>query len=107
MRERFVDLRDYSFTDEGEKIKVYVTVPDNAVAAMANSDSVAVSYELQAFDLKLKTANENYRLRIEPLFGTIEVEQCKHRVSSSSKRVTLTLVKRHKHRRWTALQKDR
>mmetsp|Transcript_27032 Transcript_27032/g.76351 ORF Transcript_27032/g.76351 Transcript_27032/m.76351 type:complete len:441 (+) Transcript_27032:1-1323(+) len=105
--EKFTYLRDYSFTDEGEKVKVYVALPDGAAAGLAAENAITVDFEIQALDLKLRTANEHYRLRIEPLFGTVEVEQCKHRVSSGSKKVTLTLVKRHKNRTWSAIQKAR
>lgn len=105
--ERFTNLKDYLFTDEGEKVKVYVTFPEQAKDALGDPKALEVGFEYQAFDLKLRTASESFRLRIDPVFGSIEVDQCKHRVSAASKKVTITLVKRHKNRAWPAIQKPR
>ena len=78
-----------------------------------------VTFEYESFDLQLRGGAESYRLRIEclggacvkdasrPLYGSIDVEQCRHRTSEASRKVTLTLAKRHKNRRWPALQKSR
>lgn len=105
--ERFTNLKDYLFTDEGDKVKVYVNFPEEAKDALGDKSALEVNFEYQAFDLKLRTASESFRLRIDPVFGSIEVDQCKHRVSAASKKVTLTLVKRHKNRVWPAIQKPR
>jgi len=107
LEEKFTLLTDYLFTDEGDKVKVYVTFPEDAASALSDKAALEVNFEMEAFDVKLRAASGSYRLRIDPLFGTIEVEQCKHRVSAGSKKVSLTLVKRHKNRRWTAIQKNR
>lgn len=106
LEEKFTILKDYLFNDEGDKVKVYVTFPE-AVPVDLGKENLDVSFEYQAFDLKLRTANESFRLRIEPLFGSIDVDQCKHRASQGSRKVTLTLTKRHKNRTWTTLQKAR
>mmetsp|Transcript_606 Transcript_606/g.1426 ORF Transcript_606/g.1426 Transcript_606/m.1426 type:complete len:433 (-) Transcript_606:104-1402(-) len=103
--EKFVDLKDYRFTDEGDTVKVYVTFPSDATAALSDKNALRVQFELQAFDLKLRAPTVQYRLRIEPLFGSINVEESRHRASSS--KVTLVLVKRHKNRSWPAIQKPR
>eukprot|EP00415_Alexandrium_ostenfeldii_P000162 UN0162 len=105
--ERFTNLKDYLFTDEGDKVKVYVNFPEEAKEALGDKNALEVNFEYQAFDLKLRTASESFRLRIDPVFGSIETEQCRHRVSAASKKVTLTLVKRHKNRVWPAIQKPR
>lgn len=107
LEEKFTNLKDYGFTDEGEKVKVYVTFPESAAAYIGDKEAMEAQFEYQAFDLKLRTPSESFRLRIDPLFGSIETEQCKHRVSTSSRKVTLTLVKRHKNRLWSSLQKAR
>jgi len=107
LEEKFTYLKDYSFNDEGDKVKVYVTFPDGAASALGDREALRVDFELEALDLKLRTATDSFRLRIEPLFGTIDVDQCKHRVSASSGKVTLTLAKRHKNRRWPVIQKTR
>eukprot|EP00439_Symbiodinium_sp_Y106_P036836 s4536_g4.t1 len=88
MEERFTILQDYLFNDEGEKVKVYITFPEPAVSSLSKKEALEVSFEYQAFDLKLRTGQENYRLRIEPLYGSVEVDQCKYRASESSKKVT-------------------
>mmetsp|Transcript_50021 Transcript_50021/g.149381 ORF Transcript_50021/g.149381 Transcript_50021/m.149381 type:complete len:452 (-) Transcript_50021:99-1454(-) len=105
--ERFTYLKDYLFTDEGEKVKVYVNFPEEAAEALKDASAVEVGFEYQAFDLKLRSPSESFRLRIDPVYGSIDVDQCKHRVSAASKKVTLTLVKRHKNRIWPAIQKPR
>jgi len=107
MEEPFTNLQDYLFNDEGDKVKVYITFPEMAVGSLGKKDALEVSFEYQAFDLKLRTGQESFRLRMEPLYGSIEVEQCKFRVSESSKKVTVTLAKRHKNRTWLTLQKGR
>jgi len=107
LEEKFTYLKDYSFSDEGEKVKVYVDFPDEAAKALSDGGALTVDFEFQAFDLKLRGGSGSYRLRIEPLFGTIDGEQCKHRVSAGSKKVTITLVKRHKYRNWVSILKPR
>ncbi|CAJ1425630.1 unnamed protein product [Effrenium voratum] len=107
LEEKFTILSDYLFNDEGDKVKVYVTFPESAAAALSQKQALEVSFEYQAFDLKLRAPAESFRLRLEPLYGSIEVNECKHRASPGSRKVTLTLVKRHKNRTWSALQKAR
>lgn len=107
LEETFTHLQDYLFADEGEKVKVYVNFPEAASSALSDNNALTVTFELQSFDVRLRTAFDNYRLRINPLYGSIEVSQCKHRVTTSSRKVTLTLAKRHKNRLWPALQKTR
>lgn len=102
--EKFMELKDYSFSDEGDKVKVYITFPDSAAPALGTQDALDICYEFQAFDLKLRTAKGGYRLRLEPLFGSIDGERCKHRVSAAANKVTLTLAKRHANKPWRALQ---
>ncbi|CAE7544861.1 PAT24 [Symbiodinium necroappetens] len=88
MEERFTILQDYLFNDEGEKVKVYITFPEPAVSSLSKKEALEVSFEYQAFDLKLRTGQESYRLRIEPLYGSVEVDQCKYRASESSKKAS-------------------
>mmetsp|Transcript_115115 Transcript_115115/g.229263 ORF Transcript_115115/g.229263 Transcript_115115/m.229263 type:complete len:466 (+) Transcript_115115:34-1431(+) len=107
LEETFTHLQDYLFADEGGNVKVYVNFPEVAYSALADANALAVTFELQSFDVRLRTAFDNYRLKIDPLYGSIEVGQCKHRVSTGSGKVTLTLAKRHKNRLWPALQKTR
>merc|ERR550537_906027 len=106
LEEKFTYLTDYSFSDESEKVKVYVTFPEGCSAALAEKENLSVEFQFQSFDLKLKAGSEgSFRCRLDPLFGSIEAEQCKHRVSAGSKRVTLTLAKRHTTRRWSQVLK--
>lgn len=107
LEEKFTYLSDYLFNDEGDKVKVYVNFPAAAATALSSKDALQIDFELQAFDLKVRSPSESFRLRIEPLFGTIDADQCKHRVSASSCKVTLTLAKRHKNRPWPGIQKAR
>lgn len=107
LEERFTLLEEYLFNDEGDKVKVYITFPDSASASLGKKENLEVCFEYQSFDLKLRTEDASFRLKIEPLYGSIEVDQCRHRASVDSKKVTLTLAKRHKNRRWSSLQKAR
>lgn len=81
--------------------------PEAAAAALGTADALQVDFEFQALDLKLRAPTESFRLHVEPLYGTIEVAECRHRVSAGSRKVTLTLVKRHKARTWPSVQKPR
>eukprot|EP00929_Paragymnodinium_shiwhaense_P030023 TRINITY_DN17083_c0_g2_i3.p1 TRINITY_DN17083_c0_g2~~TRINITY_DN17083_c0_g2_i3.p1 ORF type:complete len:458 (+),score=110.04 TRINITY_DN17083_c0_g2_i3:83-1375(+) len=105
--EKFTRLKDYLFSDEGDNVKVYINFPEAAAACLGSAESLEVRFELQAFDVKLRTPAEKFRLRIDPLFGSIDTERCKHRVSTASRKVTLTLSKRHRNRTWNVLQKSR
>eukprot|EP00434_Breviolum_minutum_P010322 symbB.v1.2.009108.t1/scaffold573.1/size222803/17 len=88
LEEKFTVLKDYLFNDEGDKVKVYVTFPESVPVDSLGKENLDVSFEYQAFDLKLRTSKESFRLRIEPLFGSIEVDQCKHRASQSSRKAS-------------------
>jgi len=105
--EGFENITDYSFTDEGEKVKVYIQFPEAASEALGQPGTLQVSFDLQAFDVQLRGASKKFRLHIDPLFGSIDSEQCKYRTSAASRKVTLTLLKRHKGRQWSAVQKSR
>mmetsp|Transcript_2550 Transcript_2550/g.3423 ORF Transcript_2550/g.3423 Transcript_2550/m.3423 type:complete len:180 (-) Transcript_2550:48-587(-) len=108
LEEKFVEVKDYLFSDEGDKVKIYITFPEAAAAAFAKTPvDVEVNFEMETVDVKLRGASEAYRMRVEPLYGTIEASDCKHRVSAGSRKITLTLAKRHKTRRWPTLQKPR
>merc|ERR1712224_646396 len=102
--ERFTYLKDYSFSDEGDKVKVYVSLPAGA-HDVVKKDSSALEFEFEKLDVKYRGPDESFRLLMEPMYGTIEVSECKHRASKDSPKVTLTLKKRHKHRIWTGLMK--
>merc|ERR1712217_842575 len=60
LEEKFTYLKDYSFSDEKDKVKVYVNFPEAA--------ALQVDFEFQAIDLKLRAATESFRLRVEPLY---------------------------------------
>merc|ERR1711879_1015735 len=94
LEERFTELKNYSFIDEQATVKVYITFPDDADGDLKDKDALTVEFLMETFDLKFRTPSGKYRCKIDPLFGTIDVDKCKHRVSSSGKKVTLTLAKR-------------
>jgi len=103
--EKFTNLTDYLFADEGALVKVYVNFPEEALSSLSSPGALQVVFDFQAFDMKLRSSTEHYRLRIDPLYGSIDAERCKHR--ASAKKVTLTLAKRHSNRVWSSLQKAR
>eukprot|EP00932_Pfiesteria_piscicida_P005905 SRR837773.1582.p1 GENE.SRR837773.1582~~SRR837773.1582.p1 ORF type:complete len:230 (-),score=58.28 SRR837773.1582:20-709(-) len=105
--ERFTDVKDYLFSDEGDSVKVYITFPERAAAVLADKDAVQVTFAMESLDVRLRGPEESFRLRVEPLYGTIEVSACKQRISAGSRKVTLTLCKRHKNRTWPSIQKPR
>eukprot|EP00927_Polykrikos_kofoidii_P036831 TRINITY_DN31065_c0_g1_i1.p1 TRINITY_DN31065_c0_g1~~TRINITY_DN31065_c0_g1_i1.p1 ORF type:complete len:454 (+),score=91.62 TRINITY_DN31065_c0_g1_i1:50-1411(+) len=106
LEEKFVDLKNYTFSDEGDQVKLYVTLEAASVPADAEV-TMNVDFEYEAVDLKLRTPYTSYRLRIEPLFGSIDAQKCKQRWSAASRKATLTLAKRHTNRAWMAVQKNR
>lgn len=111
LEEKFTWLKDYSFSDEGDKVKVYVTFPghnglsSDLTQALQTEGALHIDFDFQSFDLKLRLPDETYRLRLDPLFGSIDISGCKYRVSASSAKLSLTLKKRHTNRRWMTLLK--
>merc|ERR1712139_658376 len=82
LEEKFTYLTDYSFSDEGDKVKVYVTFPESCSGALADKENLSVEFQFQSFDLKLRAGSAgSFRCRLDPLFGSIGAEQCKPRVS--------------------------
>merc|ERR1712113_348190 len=54
LEEKFIDLKEYLFTDEGDKVKVYVTFPEFCADALGNKDALQIEFDFQSFDLKLR-----------------------------------------------------
>merc|ERR1712241_966152 len=42
LEEKFVDLKDYSFSDEGDKVKIYVMFPDAAASQLSDKTALTV-----------------------------------------------------------------
>merc|ERR1719237_863387 len=57
LEEKFILLTDYLFTDEGDKVKVYVTFPEDAASALSDKAALEVNFEMEAFDIKLRAAS--------------------------------------------------
>merc|ERR1719240_817804 len=79
LEEKFTYLTDYSFSDEGKTVKVYITFPDSCSAALADKENLSIEFQFQSFDLKLKAGAAGIvRCRLDPLFGSIDDERCKN-----------------------------
>merc|ERR1719498_1862424 len=63
LEEKFIDLKDYLFTDEGDKVKVYVTFPESVDPAELQGAALEVVFDLQAIDVKLRTPSANFRMK--------------------------------------------
>ena len=67
MEEKFTNLQNYSFTDEGEKVKIYVEFPERAKGALEDKGALQVDYDFQAFDLKLRPPPQSARSVVRPV----------------------------------------
>lgn len=90
---RVVSLKNYSWGDEKEVIKIYLSADQEPLAVeAATKGEVKSSFEARGFELKIIGDDRDYVLSIDNLYYDIVPEESKHRVSAN-KRVTITLKK--------------
>mmetsp|Transcript_52080 Transcript_52080/g.124002 ORF Transcript_52080/g.124002 Transcript_52080/m.124002 type:complete len:285 (-) Transcript_52080:100-954(-) len=96
-------LKDYSWSDHGTKVKVYVPVPDGALPAEGADDVVEATYTAANVDLMIKSKPFR-RLKIDKLNAEIKPESCLTRVEAQKCRIVLHLSKKRE-TTWYSLTK--
>lgn len=107
-------LSTMSFSDDGKVVKVYIDFPEEIKDAKITCEFERFGVELIArlpsgrlYGVRVKDA-EGWVLEHERKNGwahEIVPENCKHRVSSSSPKITLTLAKKDEKEKWYELRK--
>ena len=105
--EILVPIEKYSWTDEGEMIKVYIIESSNAAAIAAAGDGsqsrLQVDFQQRSFTLMVRPQDgASFQLRLLGLLHQVVPEKCKVRLSPG-KRITLSLAKKDPKVTWTAL----
>ncbi|EER19044.1 hypothetical protein Pmar_PMAR017982, partial [Perkinsus marinus ATCC 50983] len=97
-------VKQYSWFDVEEKVKVYTEDPQLLAALEDDSVEVHSKFTATGFDLWADAA-DGWRviLSIPTLNAEIVPEGCKHKVSRG-KRVSVTLRKKNLHRTWYNLK---
>mmetsp|Transcript_9640 Transcript_9640/g.9498 ORF Transcript_9640/g.9498 Transcript_9640/m.9498 type:complete len:202 (+) Transcript_9640:136-741(+) len=97
-------VKQYSWFDDEEKVKVYTEDPQLLAALEDDSVEVHSKFTATGFDLWADAA-DGWRviLSIPTLNAEIVPEGCKHKVSRG-KRVSVTLRKKNLHRTWYNLK---
>jgi len=91
--DRCVFLKDYSWSDSTNKVKVYVPVPEGLLPA-DNADSIVeTKYSTSEVDLTIN-CKPRQKLKIEKLNGELKVDACTTRVEAHKNRIVLQLAKK-------------
>ena len=97
-------IRDYSWSDDGAVVKVYVPLPG------VRKDATTVEIRDDGVDLRSTVANAVYVLRLRKLFDRVYPSASSYKVLESKDKVVLTLAKRpvahddgESHRTWPTL----
>jgi hypothetical protein len=107
-------IEDLAWNDEGEKVKLYIDFPESIAGAKIDCE-----FRDYGVTLVVKVPNSKaYGFRVEPdnhwilepersngFHGKIVPDKCKYRVSSSNKKITLTVQKVDTHDGWHQLRK--
>mmetsp|Transcript_26551 Transcript_26551/g.76457 ORF Transcript_26551/g.76457 Transcript_26551/m.76457 type:complete len:490 (-) Transcript_26551:362-1831(-) len=99
------EIKKYSWGDEGDSVKLYITEAANAEAIAAAKDGkgqqVEADFKQNSFSLTVHGEKQRFVLVLRGLFRETVPERCKFRVSAG-KRITVTLAKKEQVP-WTAL----
>lgn len=91
--ERTVWMKEYSWADSKDKVKVYIPVPEGLLPSEGAEDIVQADYAATQVDLTIKS-KPRQRLRIEKLNAELKVDCCSLRVEAHKNRVVLQLAKK-------------
>ncbi|CAL1168882.1 unnamed protein product [Cladocopium goreaui] len=100
-----VPIEKYSWTDEGEVLKVYISESSNPAAVAAAGSAgclLSVDFQPRGFTLTVRSDGPQFQLRILGLLQEVLPEKCKVRLSVG-KRITLSLAKKDPKTAWSAL----
>lgn len=108
-------LDKFAFSDDGAAVKLYVEFPESIKDAEVNCSWGRFSVQLY---VRKPAPGATYGLRIREREGwileherndgfahEIDPSKCKHRVSSSGERITLTIAKKDEKEKWYELRK--
>jgi len=91
--ERVEWLKDYSWADSGNKVKVYVPVPEGVLPLEGANSLVETNYQAMHVVLTIKSKPQQ-KLKIEKLNAELKVDACTTRVEAHKSRVVLQLAKK-------------
>eukprot|EP00930_Biecheleria_cincta_P059303 TRINITY_DN4504_c1_g1_i1.p1 TRINITY_DN4504_c1_g1~~TRINITY_DN4504_c1_g1_i1.p1 ORF type:complete len:214 (+),score=46.76 TRINITY_DN4504_c1_g1_i1:77-718(+) len=86
-----IPLKEYSWSDEGDKVKIYVEC--SGLPAEATESLVNTTFESKSLRLDVETAPCR-RFKIAKLSREIIPEDCKVRLNAAKGRITMTLKKK-------------
>eukprot|EP00747_Dinoflagellata_sp_TGD_P162826 gnl/TRDRNA2_/TRDRNA2_180850_c0_seq1.p1 gnl/TRDRNA2_/TRDRNA2_180850_c0~~gnl/TRDRNA2_/TRDRNA2_180850_c0_seq1.p1 ORF type:complete len:177 (+),score=44.69 gnl/TRDRNA2_/TRDRNA2_180850_c0_seq1:82-612(+) len=86
-------VKDYSWADGKEKLKVYVSVPEGTLPAEGAEELVETKFESNMLDMIINSYPKR-RLRLEKLNAEILPEQCSTRVEAKKNRIVIVLAKK-------------
>lgn len=86
-----IALKEYSWSDDGAKVKVYV--PCDALSSAPAEGLVNSNFESKGFSIDVNTVPRR-RFRLDKLNKEIEPAECKVRADATKGRITITLVKK-------------
>eukprot|EP00929_Paragymnodinium_shiwhaense_P036613 TRINITY_DN19595_c0_g1_i1.p1 TRINITY_DN19595_c0_g1~~TRINITY_DN19595_c0_g1_i1.p1 ORF type:complete len:211 (+),score=64.57 TRINITY_DN19595_c0_g1_i1:89-634(+) len=89
--DKILRIKQYSWADCGEKVKVYIPMED---LAEGDEERVSSTFEATGFCIELSRAPLTKRLKLDKLKAEIKAEECKVKVEVGKKRMTAILVKK-------------
>jgi hypothetical protein len=104
--DRTMWLKDYSWSDSGTKVKVYVPIAEGILPDKGADEIVVTTYNASNLDLVIN-GRPKQRLKIEKLNADIKPEECTTRVEPKKNRIVLQLVKKRETTTWYNLTKSK
>eukprot|EP00928_Gymnodinium_smaydae_P020634 TRINITY_DN1797_c0_g1_i1.p1 TRINITY_DN1797_c0_g1~~TRINITY_DN1797_c0_g1_i1.p1 ORF type:complete len:215 (+),score=44.80 TRINITY_DN1797_c0_g1_i1:74-718(+) len=86
-----IALTEYSWSDDGDKVKVYVTC--DGLPAGATESLVNASFGAKSIKLEIETVPRR-KFKIDKLHKEISPDDCKVRINAAKGKITVTLVKK-------------
>jgi len=86
-----IPLKEYSWSDEGDKVKIYVVC--DGLPADATESLVSTNFESKSLNMDVETAPCR-RFKIAKLSREIIPEECKVRLNAAKGKITMTLKKK-------------
>jgi hypothetical protein len=104
--DRTVWLKDYSWSDSGTKVKVYVPMGEGVLPSEGAEAIVESTYNATNVDLVIN-CRPKQRLKIEKLNADIMPDKSSTRVEAKKNRIVLQLVKKKETTTWYNLTKSK
>jgi|EP00927_Polykrikos_kofoidii_P057140 hypothetical protein len=103
--ERIVWLKNYSWSDSGARVKVYVPITEGSLPEEGSDALVEATYGSHSVDLTINVMPRQ-KLKIDKLHSEIKAEECSVRVEPRKNRITLILTKKRE-MSWSNLTKSK